>query len=142
MPGIFPDFQRAAFRRARAVASDSQPDYWLCARLPKRDRRIHVDSGFLVFPDCRAPADLGSIGDLKCRAAANLPGPAENRSETSLVGALATVEFRKHDCARHDSSVLLDANPILWLAGRDRLKHRQVWMFLGALALIWIWRWR
>ncbi|MBI4660999.1 MAG: ABC transporter permease [Verrucomicrobia bacterium] len=33
---------------------------------------------------------------------------------------------------------LLDRNPILWLAGRDRLKAKLVWVFLGAMAVIWI----
>lgn len=36
---------------------------------------------------------------------------------------------------------LLDQNPILWLAGRDRSKLKQVWIFLGALTLLWIPAW-
>jgi hypothetical protein len=33
---------------------------------------------------------------------------------------------------------LLDRNPVLWLTGRHRLKGVLVWVFLGALALVWI----
>lgn len=33
---------------------------------------------------------------------------------------------------------LLDKNPFMWLAGRERLKMRLVWGFLGALFVIWI----
>jgi ABC-type Na+ efflux pump permease subunit len=36
---------------------------------------------------------------------------------------------------------LLDQNPILWLAGRDRFKLKQVWIFLGVLGFLWIPAW-
>jgi len=32
---------------------------------------------------------------------------------------------------------LLDRNPFLWLAGRDRLKVNYVWLFLGLLGCLW-----
>jgi ABC-type transport system involved in multi-copper enzyme maturation permease subunit len=32
---------------------------------------------------------------------------------------------------------LLEINPFLWLAGRDRLKHAAVWSFLGLGVVIW-----
>lgn len=35
--------------------------------------------------------------------------------------------------------LMLDINPIYWLAGRDRLKVALVWAFLGATALPWAW---
>ncbi|MBI3415209.1 MAG: ABC transporter permease subunit [Verrucomicrobia bacterium] len=34
---------------------------------------------------------------------------------------------------------LLEINPFLWLAGRDRMKSHYAWFFLGSLALIWFW---
>jgi ABC-type transport system involved in multi-copper enzyme maturation permease subunit len=34
---------------------------------------------------------------------------------------------------------LLDRNPILWLASRDRNKPRYVWFFLGIFFLLWLW---
>ena len=33
---------------------------------------------------------------------------------------------------------MLDQNPFFWLAGRDRLKARYVWFFLGSMILLWI----
>ncbi len=35
--------------------------------------------------------------------------------------------------------VMLDINPMYWLAGRDRLKVALVWFFLLAVGLFWLW---
>lgn len=40
---------------------------------------------------------------------------------------------------REVRSVLLDANPVLWLTGRDRTKPVLVWLVLGLLGLAWFW---
>ncbi|MBU6400768.1 MAG: ABC transporter permease subunit, partial [Verrucomicrobia bacterium] len=36
---------------------------------------------------------------------------------------------------------LLEANPFLWLAGRDRFKTDLVWAFLGLGGVVWFWGW-
>lgn len=36
---------------------------------------------------------------------------------------------------------LLDRNPFLWVAGRDRVKAKSAWLFLGTMALLWIPAW-
>ena len=36
---------------------------------------------------------------------------------------------------------LLDINPFLWLAGRERWKPFYVWLYLGAVAATWLWGW-
>ncbi len=36
---------------------------------------------------------------------------------------------------------LLEGNPILWLAGRNRLKYSYVWGFLGVCGCLWLWGW-
>jgi ABC-type transport system involved in cytochrome c biogenesis permease component len=33
---------------------------------------------------------------------------------------------------------MLDRNPFFWLAGRNRLKAYNVWVFLGSMALVWV----
>ena len=36
-------------------------------------------------------------------------------------------------------TLLLEGNPILWLAGRNRLKYSYVWGFLGVCGCLWLW---
>jgi hypothetical protein len=36
---------------------------------------------------------------------------------------------------------LLEVNPFLWLAGRDRFKTDLVWAFLGLMGVLWFWGW-
>lgn len=40
---------------------------------------------------------------------------------------------------RNFRSRLLDVNPILWLASRDRLRPALVWGYLGIVACVWVW---
>ena len=50
--------------------------------------------------------------------------------------AYGRAEVRKAHRAR-----LLDINPFLWLAGRERWKPVYVWLYLGAVAATWLWGW-
>ncbi len=36
---------------------------------------------------------------------------------------------------------LLDINPFLWLAGRQRWKHLYVWIYLASVGITWLWGW-
>jgi ABC-type Na+ efflux pump permease subunit len=40
---------------------------------------------------------------------------------------------------RQHRAGLLDQNPFLWLAARDRWKPRYVWLLVGAVVLTWFW---
>jgi len=51
-------------------------------------------------------------------------------------GAYGPAEERKRHRTR-----LLNINPFLWLASRERWKHSYVWLYVAAVSGVWLWSW-
>ena len=45
------------------------------------------------------------------------------------------------EARRAHRAALLNINPFLWLVSRERWKPSYVWLYLGAVAGMWLWGW-
>lgn len=59
-----------------------------------------------------------------------------------LQEAIEQWSYGRAEKRRHYRSLLLDRNPFLWHASRDRLKQGYVWLLLISVSATWIWNHR